>query len=1760
LLEDLDQITGQVMAVKAEPRKWPALLYSLGGYELIELEAGLAKLAEERADVLGAGNLRRLRVYSHRARQHLDFAVREIEVLLPWIPALSRIPPDLLIQDGIDPSTTWEILENLLTSNPSLAEVPDTISKARGLIAELQENLGAASPETRAWLSELDNCLDSAAYSVKTLLIGFSDLARQAEDTVNAMDFRFLFDEHRKVFHIGYNLALGKLDDNYYDLIASEARIASLIAISKGDVPLSHWLHLNRPFTTVDGKQVLLSWSATMFEYLMPLLMVREYEGTLLDRTSEAVTEIQIGYGREKGVPWGISESGFYTFDANQNYQYRAFGVPGLGLKRGLGDDLVITPYASLLALPIRPQQVLQNLQALKRFHMIGTYGLYEAVDFTVPRLPLGKEYMIVSSFMAHHQGMIFLSLANYFFDDRMVKRFHANPRVQAVELLLQEQFPQDAPLLETHTEDVRSVLPAQPQAASEPWRVRVRTPQPRVHLLSNGRYGVLITGTGAGYSVWNETDMTRWRADTSLNPWGTWIYIQDQDSQHTWSVGFQPTVAAPKSWDVNFYPHMAEYLRRDGDISLTMEITVPPDDDLEIRRITLTNHADTDKRLRAVSYGEVVMASQNDDTRHPAFNKLFIESEWVPAQNALIFRRRPRKESEDPFFMAHAIILEEGEVFQGSYEGDRMRFIGRGKTLRSPAALSNSEPLSCTTGATLDPIFSISHEVHLEAHTSIQFAFLTMGASSRQEAIEMIRRYRSSHAIQNAFQEARSHAEVEMLRTGLSSPLLENAERLLSLMLYPNAFLRAKPEILAANRSGQPSLWAYGISGDYPILLVKINDQEDLPLIQDVLLAHTYWRSRGLKIDVVFLNEQGMNYGQELNNQIHRLINRTNSDAWLNRRGGLFILPADRLGEADLVLLETVSRAILSGDRGRLQDHLVGMNNLPSRLPLFSPTDPGAEGFEPTPPLEKPHGLRFDNGIGGFSAEGREYVIYLENGRHSPAPWINVIANPEFGFLVTEMGSSYTWAVNSGENRLTPWSNDPVSDPTGEALYLRDEETGKIWSPTPLPAHEPSPYLVRHGAGYTVFEHNSSGLKQQLQLSVATDEPVKLIQLHIENTWSRVRRITATYYAEWVLGITREASQAYIIPEYDDESQALLARNPYNVEFAERTAFLAASKQLHGLTTDRMEFLGRLGSHATPAGLERVGLSGTVQTGLDPCAALQVHLDLQPGEVQELTFILGQGENREDALNLVRKYRDASQVEAAWQSSRRLWDDVLGAVQVKTPDQALDMVLNQWLLYQALSCRIWGRSAFYQSSGAYGFRDQLQDVMSILYSRPDIARAHILRAASQQFEAGDVLHWWHPPTGRGVRTRFSDDLLWLPYVVAYYVEATGDVSILDEQAPFRKGLPLEPEEDERYGYYDTTRDSHTILEHCRRALDKGTTFGPHDLPLMGAGDWNDGMNRVGIEGRGESVWLGWFLYATQMQFARVCERIGEKALASLYRDQAHRIQAAIEAAAWDGNWYLRAFYDDGAPLGSAKNRECKIDAIAQSWGVISGAADQDRARQAMQSVARELILPDDKLLLLLTPPFNKTPRDPGYIKGYLPGIRENGGQYTHAAIWTVWAFALLGEGDAAYNLFNMLNPITHSRSLGEALKYKVEPYVIAADVYSVQPHVGRGGWTWYTGSSGWMYRLGLEAILGLRLDGDGFYLEPSIPKNWEGYQIRYRRGKTIYNIEVKNPRGVSHGIEQVSLDGKELPEGKIPYQEDGGEHRVIVVMGSPNN
>jgi cyclic beta-1,2-glucan synthetase len=1396
----------------------------------------------------------------------------------------------------------------------------------------------------------------------------------------------------------------------------------------------------------------------------------------------------------------------------------------------------------------------MENLRRLEKEGALGSFGFYEAIDYTPERLPQNQKRVLIRAFMTHHQGMSLVSFDNALHDGRMERRFHSEPSVQATELLLQERIPIGVPAVHPRAEEVlmgrvsRSLPGMITRAYNTP-----DLETPRTQLLSNGTYNVMVTTAGSGYSRCGPNAVTRWREDVTRDHWGTFIYLRDVRSGAVWSAGFQPVQSKPQTYEVAFSEDKVDIWRTDAGIVTHLEVVVSAEDNAEVRRVSLSNTTLRTREIEITSYAEIVLVPPQADAAHPAFSNLFIETEFFAAENSILARRRQRASEDLPIWAVHAVVAEGDSVGTVQYETDRGRFLGRGHTAADPVAVMEDRPLSNTVGAVLDPVFSLRQRVRIRPNQTVHVSFSTAIAQSREEAIMLADKYHDPSIFERESRLAWTKSQVEMNHLKIDAEEAHMFQRLAARIIYSDPSLRPRPHVLALNVKAQSSLWPYGISGDLPILLVRINRAEDLPILRKILRGHEYLYFKGLRVDLVILNDHPATYIQSLQHEIETLVRTSGLQSMQDKPGGLFFRRADIMPEADRILLHAVARAVIVSERGSVEDQLE-RKPIEEQLPRpFVPRLPSQSYPESTLPLPQ---LAFFNGIGGFHQSGREYVIVLGAEQWTPAPWVNVIANnKEFGFQVTETGGGYTWSVNSRENRLTPWSNDAVGDPPGEIIYLRDEETGDVWSVTPLPIRETEPYTIRHGQGYTVFEHTSHGISQELLLFVPLDAPVKISLLRLRNRGEKRRRLSISFYNELVLGFQRSSSAPYVITELDD-SGTIFAHNPFNNEFAQRVLFVATNEKVSSATCDRKEFLGRNGSPASPAALRRIKLANRDGAGLDPCAALQTTIELEPYEGREIIFVLGEENSKEEANKLIAKFIQRSTVNEAFENVLSYWDDLLGTVEVKTPDAAMDTMLNRWLLYQTLSCRLWARSAFYQSGGAYGFRDQLQDVMAFVASRPALTREQILLAASHQFKEGDVQHWWHPPTGRGVRTRFSDDLLWLPYVTAFYIKATGDSSILDKEVPFLEAPLLSSEEHESYTQPVVSSESASIFEHCARAIDRSLAVGSHGLPLMGGGDWNDGMNRVGHLGKGESVWVGWFLHTTLTGFVPLCDQRKQGSRAKRYRQHLDHLKLALEEHGWDGDWYRRAYFDDGSPLGSVQNEECRIDSIVQSWSVLSGAAEEHRQVRSMAAVEQYLIRRGDGLVILFTPPFDKSKLDPGYIKGYVPGVRENGGQYTHAALWTLIAFAMLGDGERAGELFSLLNPINHASTRAGLHKYKVEPYVAVGDVYAVPPHTGRGGWTWYTGSAGWMYRAGLEWILGFKLQGDRILIDPCIPRWWQEYEITYRRGKSTYRIRVENPQALSRGVAAIEVDGVEQAPGAFRLDDDGQTHTVRVVLG----
>lgn len=1643
-------------------------------------------------------------------------------------------PPDFLRENPAFRRLSQLAVE--ARENPS----PENLARSYGEILGEIDFLLTENPDWRRdYLLVWKDDLLRVSVAAGELVRKFRRVIARIDALVKGADFGALYSSKRNLFSIGYSVDDEKLVDSYYDLLASEARLTSYVAVVRRHVPAKHWGKKGRALVRANGTGALVSWSGTMFEYLMPLLLMKNYPNTLLAETTTAVISAQHSFGKIRNVPWGVSESGYYAFDYRLNYQYRAFGIPDLGLKRGLVDDMVVSPYSTLLALPFAPQAAIANIRRLLSEGMGGEYGLFEAIDYTPQRMPAKKEKARVQSYFAHHQGMGLISLANYLNDFAMVRRFHKDPHMRAGELLLQET----PPLHPVFTKQLREpVLQLQGGAVEEKEVVRsFGLPQgnpPNCHLLSNGSYSILLTDSGSGYSSNENIRISRWRENMG-SKYGTFIFIRSLNTDQVWSATMAPFDQEPDFYRVRFFQDHASYFREMANIDTKTDITVSTEDNAEVRRVSLTNHGLKAASLEVTSFFELALSHQDSDLAHPAFYNLFVQTEPVLDHNCILAYRRPRSEREPGIYALHQVTVQGESVGSLQYETNRGKFIGRGRDISCPSALH--QPLTNTSGQVLDPVMSLRRQIKLGPGQSATITFITAQGSTRREMLELAAKYDDISASQRAFDMAATRSQVERRFLNLSPQLLAASQQAIGHLVFLSPTRRRHQELLAKNALAQQALWAQGISGDNPIVLICVEDTEEIRIVEEAILAHEYWRFKGLVVDLVILHRGKGGYLAPVRELVRDMVQLIRITDILDRPGGIYIRGANQLTDAEKYLFHGAARLIL------------GPGSLGEQLEAESPSLPDEKEFwgpdQQSPPGAGKEDLLYFNGYGGFSPDGKEYVMELHQ-RMTPAPWSNVLANPNFGSIVTERGGGYVFAENARENKLTPWSNDPVIDPPGEVIYLRDEDSGKVWTVCAGPIWEEEPYTVRHGRGYTKFCHHSHGLDQKLTVFVPQHDSIKLSMLQIRNDSPTGRRLTLTYFMRPVLGASEEVSHLHLVSSWGEN--ILTFRNPYNGDFPGRIAWISASRPVLSYTGDSLEFLGPEGNLANPAALRRTELSNTVGAGLNPCGAIQVALDIEPGEEGEVVFQLGQETDGDRAQAVSKKY--LKEAPRAFQETRYYWHSLTETISSKTPDPSLDILLP-WLLYQTIVCRLWARTGFYQCGGAYGFRDQLQDAANMVLVVPALVRKQILLHAAHQFVEGDVQHWWHPGTNnRGVRTRFSDDLLWLPWTLVEYIEKTGDKSILAEEVPFLKAKVLEPGIDEHYGEAAVAEETGSVYEHCRRAIRRALRFGRHGIPLIGSGDWNDGMSNVGREGKGESIWLGWFLYDILRRFAPLCRDLGDGPLAEEYLEQAESIREAIEENGWDGRWYRRAYFDDGSPLGSAENPECSIDSIAQSWAVISGGGRRDRIEEAMGEVDTHLVREDEGLILLFTPPFDKSQLNPGYIKGYIPGVRENGGQYTHASVWAIQAMALLGHGDKALEWVQHINPILHSRTPIECSRYKTEPYVVAADVYSAPPHVGRGGWTWYTGAAGWLYRVCSENILGLKRRGNILTIEPCIPGKWQEYSLEYRFGGSLYVIKVLNPQGISKGVVRIESQGVVCK--KIELVDDGQIHKITVVMG----
>ncbi len=1626
-----------------------------------------------------------------------------------------------------DPSSAPIKPSDLVKTARELCELAEALIVGTESI-ESDTEISVPAKELRHWCSVLlataqansmDAIADSADLGQWELRLGA--LAERARSIAFAMDFRFLMDKDRRLLSIGYRADNKELDKSCYDLLASEARLTSLFAIAKGDLPKEHWFRLGRPVTAVRWQAALVSWSGSMFEYLMPPLVMHEREGGILNQSNRLAIARQIEYAKPFDVPWGISESAFNTRDRLMNYQYQNFGVPSLGLKHDLSANLVIAPYATALASQFRPHESIVNMERLTDAGALGLYGYYDAVDYTASRLLEGQKCAIVKNYLAHHQGMSIAAIGNAVLNGRLREYFHADPVIEAAELLLQERAPREvvsvtrAGHLEDRPTGYTDALGLQFVRIDDPLESKRST-----SVLSNGRYSVMVTASGSGYSRWNDLAVTRWRPDPTLDQFGTYIFLRDIESGKWWSATAEPKQAeAEKSFTI-FADHRAEFHKNANGLDTRLEVLVCSGSDGEGRKLTIMNRSERDRFIEVTSFGECVLSRDDSDIAHPAFSKMFVKTEIGELGDVIYATRNKRSPSDADIIIGHMIADGSGEQRETQAETDRRAFIGRGRNLGCAAAFDAGARLGGNSGYTMDPVFSLRRTFRVPAGKEISVNFWTIAAPDRAGLDRAVMHYRRAETFAHETTLAWTRSQVQIRHIDMTPQEAANFQKFASFLIYPDLRLRPQEVVALSGLKSQSSLWPMSISGDYPIFSLRIDGEAEIGSVREALRMQEYLRSRGIISDLVIINERVFSYAQDLNNIISALCENASRRGLASGPGQhIFSVRRDLMGEETWAALIASSRIALHTRNGKLSEQLARLEKTEEEGRLAKPAPlariPVLASVTSTA-VTSGDGLEHWNGYGGFDPNSRAYVVRLPAGGATPHPWINVVSGRDFGFHVSAEGAGYTWSANSRDFQLTPWSNDTVINRPSEGIHLLDLDTNEVMSPfAGLSVDKDAVFEARHLPGRSEFSTNTSGLALQVDQTVSQQDPVKHTRLRIVNKSQKPRRLRVFSWAELVLGNNPARSAPFVTAQFDEARGILTASNRYSLDYGGRTTFMTASQPVVYHTAARAEYFGRSGSVQQPqAARADTWLQSSVDTQGDPMVAIACDIELKVGETREI--ILHFGDAPDSVVDGVVSRLSNLNYDALVEQSDAKWEDFLCTLQVQTPDKALDRMVNTWLPYQNIACRVQARAAFYQASGAFGFRDQLQDTAALIFHDPRLARAQILNAASRQFVEGDVQHWWLPATGAGVRTIISDDVVWLAYCTAHYIRTTGDTLVLDEKVNFLTGAALEPGKHDSFYKPDISGDKASLYEHCAKALELAIArTGPHGIPLILGGDWNDGMNRVGEHGTGESVWLGWFLATTLKQFARIAETRGDKERAKQWKAHRKMLIVAMEANAWDGDHYLRGFYDDGTPLGANAEPECKIDSIAQSWSVLSGAARPERATMAMDAVMSRLFDENAGVLRLFTPPFEHTEKDPGYIKGYPPGVRENGGQYTHAATWVVYALAQMGRGDDAYKCFSLLNPVNHATDRESADQYRVEPYVVAADVYGEGNKTGRGGWTWYTGSAGWLWRSAVEAILGMQLKDGRLSITPALPAEWEGFSANLRKNGKAFAIVV---------------------------------------------
>ena len=1529
------------------------------------------------------------------------------------------------------------------------------------------------------------------------------ELIDKIDSLIKDTDFKYLYSEKNRLFSIGFDISSNKLSDSYYDFLASEARQTSFVAIAKKDVKYKHWVNLSRTLTSINGYKGLISWSGTAFEYTMPNLIMKVPEGSLIDEACKFAKSSQMQYAAKNNIPWGISESAYSLKDLQGNYQYKAFGIPWLGLKRGLEEELVVAPYGTILFLEYGIEEVIRNLKKLEEYKMRGKYGFFDSIDFTLERMSSPKKYEPVKTYMAHHQGLILNSINNTLNRDILRKRFMKNPEMESTKILLNERMPETVVL----SKEKRNKINKGKYTSSfdDKEIVYDNTEQfRRFNSISSDKYTNVIDINGQGYSKIGDIQINRFRNRIDCRE-GIGVYFKNLQTRKIWS--------SFKSDKIIFSQSKEEFIKREENIETSIKVFLSPDEPAEIRQIQIKNYGILKNDIETYMYMEPMLSKLQEDIAHPAYNNMFLKFEYIKDKNIVICSR---KTEDSATYLGIRVVQRDN--LEVELELEKEKFIGRNSKI--PVAVLDSKNFTNETIETVEPIIALKTKLEIKPDDEYKINLIMHVSENKEETINYLEE-QTSEKIENTLELAKAKSEEEIKFLEINGEKIESNQRLLGHLIEKDIPRNVKKDFRIEE------VWKFGISGDNYMILVEIKNIEELYLIEELLETIEFFNVKNIRIDLCILNSEKMSYETFVKDGINETIKNHRLEYLRNNQ--IFVLNKNELTSNDIETIETIADLKMIGNIGGIKNNLDELENIKKEkseeeyYQLLESKEPEREQ------------TKYNNGIGGFT--DNEYIINIDKENIPPRVWSNVISNKEFGTITTDNGGGYTWLENSRLKRITTWENDPIIDFQSEMILIKDCDKRMYWSLGSNP-YENS-YQVRYGMGYSKYIQINDDLIQENTVFVPIDEKIKINHISIKNKGRNKRRLSIYYALNLSMGEERLGNLGKI--RVRQNNNYIEIENICKNRFEEKIE-VSASEKIGSFTNNKEDFFGVQMNPQKGINKKRLKSNGNILIGNE--LIIEIPIEIGSFERKNINILMGIE---------TEKFVGPEEVEKALQKVEDYWNNKTGIVKVKTPSEKLNLYMNKWLVYQSIACRINAKAGFYQSGGAIGFRDQLQDALGMKWVDINLLRHQIFQAAKHQFVEGDVMHWWHNENQTGIRTKMSDDLLWLPYSVLEYIEFTEDFSILDEKIEYATGIEI-VDENEKYDRYRYTAEKGTIYEHCEKAIERSLNFGKNGFPKIGTGDWNDGFSRVGHKGEGESIWLGFFLYDILNRWERVLENKNEKQKIENYRTIRNDLKRNLDTNGWDGMWYRRAITDNGEYIGSSQSKECKIDSIAQSWSVISEAGSNDKKYIAIESAKKYLVDEENQIIKLLTPAFKDSEINPGYIKKYPEGVRENGGQYTHSSIWMIMALCKLGMIDDATKFIEMINPITHTENSVEVQKYKIEPYVIPGDVYSNKYMPGRGGWSWYTGSSSWYYKVCLENVLGLKRKGNKLFLPEMMPSFWEKYEIQYRYNSNLYNIKiVKTMEMEEKG--KILVNGVEIKERYIELKDENKIENIEIKM-----